>query len=47
MLILMNNIRSGMCKVSFGGDDALVAVFASIVGTRGRPRHQGVMVVMG
>jgi actin-related protein len=35
---------SGMVKAGFAGDDALRAVFPSIVG---RPRHQGVMVGMG
>ena len=33
-----------MCKASFAGDDALWAVFLSIVGC---PQHQGVMVGMG
>ncbi|KAB0374097.1 hypothetical protein FD755_014353 [Muntiacus reevesi] len=35
---------SGMCKASFSGDDALRAVFPSIMGC---PQHQGVMVGMG
>jgi len=34
---------SGMCKAGFAGDDAPRAVFPSIVG---RPRHQGVMVIL-
>ena len=34
---------SGMCKAGFAGDDAPRAVFPSIVG---RPRHQGVMVII-
>lgn len=34
---------SGMCKAGFAGDDAPRAVFPSIVG---RPRHQGVMVLL-
>ena len=33
-----------MCKASFASDDALWAVFLSIVGC---PQHQGVMVGMG
>ncbi|AQK81654.1 hypothetical protein ZEAMMB73_Zm00001d036669 [Zea mays] len=36
--------RTGMVKAGFAGDDALRAVFPSIVG---RPRHIGVMVEMG
>ena len=35
---------SGMCKVSFTGDDAPQAVLPSIVGC---PWHQGMMVGMG
>merc|ERR1712136_466677 len=35
---------SGLVKCGIAGDDAPRAVFLSIVG---RPRHQGVMVVMG
>ena len=34
---------SGMCKVGFAGDDALRAVFPSIVG---RPKMPGIMVGM-
>ncbi|KAB0356951.1 hypothetical protein FD754_001107 [Muntiacus muntjak] len=47
MMILQHSrstTGSGMCKASFAGDDALRAVFPSIMG---RPQHQGVMVGMG
>ncbi|XP_054324424.1 POTE ankyrin domain family member B-like isoform X2 [Pongo pygmaeus] len=38
--VLVIDNGSGMCKAGFAGDDALRAVFPSIVG---RPRHQGMM----
>ena len=41
---LWSTTGSGMCKVSFVGDDAPQAVFPSIVGC---PWHQGMMVGMG
>ena len=40
---LVVDTGSGMRKAGFAGDDAPRAVFPSIVG---RPRHQGVMVIL-
>ncbi|CAH1389593.1 unnamed protein product [Nezara viridula] len=41
---LVLDTGSGVCKAGFAGDDAPRAVFPSMVG---RPRHLGVMVLMG